>query len=68
MRDHEQDQHTMEQVPGDAVGRRVLCEGEQATVRYIGTVPPTSGECLALCVQELIVVYSPTLLEVDYIS
>ncbi|KAK3533705.1 hypothetical protein QTP70_023976 [Hemibagrus guttatus] len=35
MRIQEQDQ--------DAVGRRVLCDGERATVRYIGTVPPTTG-------------------------
>lgn len=39
-----QDQHTMEQVPEDAVGRQVLCDGERATVRYVGTVPPTTGE------------------------
>ncbi|XP_053491532.1 tubulin-specific chaperone E isoform X2 [Ictalurus furcatus] len=38
-----QDQHTMEQVPEDAVGRQVLCDGERATVRYVGTVPPTTG-------------------------
>lgn len=33
----------MEQVPEDAVGRQVLCDGERATVRYVGTVPPTTG-------------------------
>lgn len=38
----------MEQVPEDAVGRQVLCDGERATVRYVGTVPPTTGECLPL--------------------
>lgn len=30
-------------VPGDAVGRRVSCGGERATVRYVGPVPPTLG-------------------------
>lgn len=49
MRIEEQDQLTMEQLPEDAVGRRVLCEGEQATVRYVGSVPPTTGGCPALC-------------------
>ncbi|TSL68192.1 Tubulin-specific chaperone E [Bagarius yarrelli] len=40
----EQDQlRVMEQVPEDAVGRRMLCNGERATVRYVGTVPPTQG-------------------------
>lgn len=38
----------MEHLPEDAVGRRVLCDGERATVRYIGTVPPTAGEHSAL--------------------
>lgn len=32
------------QVPEDAVGRRVSCGGKRATVRYVGPVPPTSGE------------------------
>ncbi|XP_076880936.1 tubulin-specific chaperone E [Brachyhypopomus gauderio] len=31
------------EVPEDAVGRRVSCEGQRATVRYVGTVPPTTG-------------------------
>ncbi|KAM9857493.1 tubulin-specific chaperone E [Aulostomus maculatus] len=31
------------EVPVDAVGRRVSCSGERATVRYVGPVPPTSG-------------------------
>ncbi|MFT7807043.1 tubulin-specific chaperone E isoform X1 [Arapaima gigas] len=26
-----------------AVGRRVSCDGERATVRYVGAVPPTAG-------------------------
>ncbi|KAI5616619.1 tubulin-specific chaperone E [Silurus asotus] len=43
MRIHEQDPCRMEQVPDDAVGRRVLCDGERGTVRYVGTVPPTKG-------------------------
>lgn len=44
MRVEEQDQlRVMEQVPEDAVGRRVLCNGERATVQYVGTVPPTKG-------------------------
>uniref|UniRef100_A0A8C4F2S0 Tubulin-specific chaperone E n=1 Tax=Dicentrarchus labrax TaxID=13489 RepID=A0A8C4F2S0_DICLA len=30
-------------VPADAVGRRVSCGGERATVRYVGPVPPTAG-------------------------
>ncbi|KAM8772126.1 tubulin-specific chaperone E isoform 1-T2 [Acanthopagrus schlegelii] len=36
--------HTeLEEVPADAVGRRVACDGERATVRYVGPVPPTAG-------------------------
>ncbi|XP_029010054.1 tubulin-specific chaperone E isoform X2 [Betta splendens] len=35
--------HMETQVPEDAVGRRVSCGGERATVRYVGPVPPTSG-------------------------
>ncbi|KAF3688159.1 Tubulin-specific chaperone E Tubulin-folding cofactor E [Channa argus] len=31
------------EVPADAVGRRVSCGGERATVRYVGFVPPTTG-------------------------
>ncbi|NWJ10867.1 TBCE protein, partial [Crypturellus undulatus] len=30
-------------VPLDALGRRILCGTEYATVRYVGTVPPTAG-------------------------
>uniref|UniRef100_A0A8C7YZY6 Tubulin-specific chaperone E n=1 Tax=Oryzias sinensis TaxID=183150 RepID=A0A8C7YZY6_9TELE len=30
-------------VPLNAVGRRVSCDGERATLRYVGPVPPTSG-------------------------
>lgn len=31
------------EVPADAVGRRVVCDGERATVRFVGPVPPTEG-------------------------
>ncbi|KAM9017959.1 tubulin-specific chaperone E isoform 2-T2 [Ara ararauna] len=30
-------------VPSEALGRRVLCGTEYATVRYVGSVPPTAG-------------------------
>lgn len=30
-------------LPQDAVGRRVSCGGELASVRYVGPVPPTAG-------------------------
>nr|XP_009679102.1 PREDICTED: tubulin-specific chaperone E [Struthio camelus australis] len=30
-------------VPSDALGRRILCGTEYATVRYVGSVPPTAG-------------------------
>ncbi|TMS23789.1 Tubulin-specific chaperone E [Larimichthys crocea] len=30
-------------VPADAVGRRVSCGDERATVRFVGPVPPTAG-------------------------
>ncbi|CAM9927811.1 unnamed protein product [Bubo scandiacus] len=30
-------------VPADALGRRILCGTERATVRYVGSVPPTAG-------------------------
>lgn len=30
--------------PADALGRRILCGTEYATVRYVGSVPPTAGE------------------------
>ncbi|XP_034043535.1 tubulin-specific chaperone E [Thalassophryne amazonica] len=36
------------EVPVDAVGRRVSCDGERATVRYVGQVPPTTGLWLGL--------------------
>lgn len=32
-----------DEVPADAVGRRVACGEERATVRYVGPVPPTEG-------------------------
>lgn len=38
------DQTGPEEVPADAVGRRVSCSGERATVRYVGPVPPTAGK------------------------
>ncbi|XP_034722410.1 tubulin-specific chaperone E [Etheostoma cragini] len=31
-------------LPADPVGRRVSCDGERATVLYVGPVPPTAGE------------------------
>lgn len=31
------------ELPADAVGRRVSCDGELATLRYVGPVPPTTG-------------------------
>lgn len=34
------------EVPVNAVGRRVSCDGERATVRYVGPVPPTSGRII----------------------
>ncbi|XP_023255213.1 tubulin-specific chaperone E isoform X2 [Seriola lalandi dorsalis] len=34
---------TEPEVPEEAVGRRVSCGGERATVRYVGPVPPTAG-------------------------
>uniref|UniRef100_A0A3Q1EDZ2 Tubulin-specific chaperone E n=1 Tax=Acanthochromis polyacanthus TaxID=80966 RepID=A0A3Q1EDZ2_9TELE len=33
----------MSDLPEDAVGRRVSCGGERATVRFVGPVPPTTG-------------------------
>uniref|UniRef100_A0A8D0HNV8 Tubulin-specific chaperone E n=1 Tax=Sphenodon punctatus TaxID=8508 RepID=A0A8D0HNV8_SPHPU len=30
-------------IPSEAVGRRILCDGDYATVRYVGAVPPTTG-------------------------
>ncbi|XP_008314685.1 tubulin-specific chaperone E [Cynoglossus semilaevis] len=35
--------HPDPEVPTDAVGRRVLCGADRATVRYVGPVPPTTG-------------------------
>lgn len=37
----------LEEVTAGAVGRRVSCDGERATVRYVGPVPPTAGEIRA---------------------
>lgn len=37
----------LEDVTASAVGRRVSCDGERATVRYVGPVPPTAGETRA---------------------
>lgn len=31
-------------LPLDALGRRVLCGTDYATVRYVGSVPPTAGK------------------------
>lgn len=33
-----------EEVTASAVGRRVACDGERATVLYVGPIPPTEGE------------------------
>nr|XP_020642664.1 tubulin-specific chaperone E isoform X1 [Pogona vitticeps]XP_020642673.1 tubulin-specific chaperone E isoform X1 [Pogona vitticeps] len=30
-------------IPPDAVGRRILCNGDYGTVLYVGNVPPTTG-------------------------
>ncbi|XP_043931851.1 tubulin-specific chaperone E isoform X2 [Protopterus annectens] len=30
-------------IPCDAIGRRIICDEEYATVRYVGSVPPTAG-------------------------
>lgn len=30
-------------VPTDLLGRRVSCDGERASVLYVGPVPPTEG-------------------------
>ncbi|KAG7273947.1 hypothetical protein CRUP_021231, partial [Coryphaenoides rupestris] len=35
-------------MPADALGRRVSCEGELGTVRYVGEVPPTAGQWLGV--------------------
>uniref|UniRef100_A0AAY5JX47 Tubulin-specific chaperone E n=1 Tax=Esox lucius TaxID=8010 RepID=A0AAY5JX47_ESOLU len=37
-----------EDFPSDAVGRRVTCDGERGTVRFFGTVPPTTGVWLGV--------------------
>uniref|UniRef100_A0A3Q3J3P7 Tubulin-specific chaperone E n=1 Tax=Monopterus albus TaxID=43700 RepID=A0A3Q3J3P7_MONAL len=39
---------TEPEVPANALGRRVSCGGERATVRYVGPVPPTAGLWLGL--------------------
>ncbi|KAM6280570.1 geranylgeranyl pyrophosphate synthase isoform 2-T2 [Porphyrio hochstetteri] len=35
-------------VPSDALGRRVACGTDHATVRYVGSVPPTAGVWLGV--------------------
>nr|XP_056708341.1 tubulin-specific chaperone E [Euleptes europaea] len=35
-------------IPPDAVGRRILCNGEYGTVLYVGNVPPTAGIWLGI--------------------
>ncbi|XP_077201808.1 tubulin-specific chaperone E isoform X2 [Paroedura picta] len=35
-------------IPPDAVGRRILCNGEYGTVLYVGSVPPTAGTWLGV--------------------
>ncbi|XP_040285240.1 tubulin-specific chaperone E [Bufo bufo] len=37
-----------EAFPSDPIGRRIICDGEYATVRYAGTVPPTPGTWLGV--------------------
>ncbi|KAF4107786.1 tubulin-specific chaperone E [Onychostoma macrolepis] len=37
-----------QEVSEDAVGRRVSCDGERGTVRYVGPVPPTAGVWLGV--------------------
>ncbi|XP_066452109.1 tubulin-specific chaperone E isoform X2 [Eleutherodactylus coqui] len=32
-----------EVLPSDPIGRHIICDGEYATVRYVGEVPPTPG-------------------------
>ncbi|XP_075718642.1 tubulin-specific chaperone E isoform X2 [Rhinoderma darwinii] len=32
-----------ESLPSDPIGRRIICDGEYATVRYVGMVAPTPG-------------------------
>ncbi|KAG8583143.1 hypothetical protein GDO81_008297 [Engystomops pustulosus] len=32
-----------EVLPSDPIGRRIICDGEYATVHYVGMVPPTPG-------------------------
>ncbi|XP_076583467.1 tubulin-specific chaperone E [Chaetodon auriga] len=39
---------TEPEVPADAVGKRVSCGEERATVRYVGPVPPTAGLWLGI--------------------
>ncbi|KAJ8336581.1 hypothetical protein SKAU_G00378010 [Synaphobranchus kaupii] len=41
--DSESPPRMAETVPPDALGRRVVCDGERGTVRYVGPVPPTAG-------------------------
>ncbi|XP_041959192.1 tubulin-specific chaperone E [Alosa alosa] len=49
MRVKDGEQPAMEEgVPSDAVGRRISCDGERATVRFVGTVPPTKGVWLGV--------------------
>ncbi|XP_042560579.1 tubulin-specific chaperone E-like isoform X1 [Clupea harengus] len=49
MRVRDGEQSTMEDaVPVDAVGRRIVCDEERATVRYVGTVTATKGMWLGV--------------------
>lgn len=45
-----------QEVSEDAVGRRVCCDGERGTVRYVGTVPPTAGTSLSCLILAFITV------------
>ncbi|XP_053567052.1 tubulin-specific chaperone E isoform X2 [Bombina bombina] len=35
-------------ISSDAIGKRIICDGECATVRYVGNVPPTQGPWLGV--------------------
>ncbi|KAM4040939.1 tubulin-specific chaperone E isoform 2-T3 [Anomaloglossus baeobatrachus] len=37
-----------EAVPSDPIGRRIICDGEYATVHFVGLVPPTPGMWLGV--------------------
>lgn len=55
------------EVPADAVGRRVSCGGERATVRYVGPVPPTSG-CFQMIFQHIFFYRKRDLFDDSFVS